>query len=244
MKFIYKLKKHFTIKRIVYISIAIIMGFLLRQIFTEIFPMICKLPESIQHLIDSICAAPVLIAAIIYEHLLFSLPLGAGGTEIVNPSGEENLGGRGRKRGYSSSSEEGGRKKPNLGGKNTPSPPSSPPSSPSSSDISEFEGEPASPNSMNGIEQDIINSNASNDPQHHVPDPAGTSSNRYVPGIGVLDSSSASDISQDSALGETEDTFQPFATNLADYLDAYRTGPNRHNTGVLGFPRMNESALR
>jgi hypothetical protein len=104
-------------------------------------------------------------------------------------------------------------------------------------------GEPASPNALNDFINNTLNQVASNDPVHRVQDPTGVANFGYMGGGGLGSSDSESNHSDDSGLGDgTVTTIQPFATNLANYIAAYKTNPNA-TYSTHGFPLMDERSL-
>ena len=169
---------------------------------------------------------------LVFEHLhMFSMPLGPGNTNILNsnpPSRETspNEGGS-----HSPSSNSQGNNVANAGtnsGNNSPA---------YSSDTN-YSGNPASPGSLQDIIRETVAEAASNDPAHRIEDPSSVTASGYVGG-GIFDNNSRH--SSDSGLGNVN-SVQPFARNLANYLEAYRQDGNNQYSNI-GFPRMDERSL-
>jgi hypothetical protein len=104
-------------------------------------------------------------------------------------------------------------------------------------------GVPASPNTLETYTDEIVNQVATLDPAHRINDPTDVTEGGYTGG-GGLDFESISSHSDDSGLGGAGNTsVQPFASNLALYLENYRRDSNAVY-GTFGFPRMDEASLR
>jgi hypothetical protein len=121
--------------------------------------------------------------------------------------------------------------------------PTGSPSEPST-DTDWSDGEPASPRTLIAISAEVVNEVGSNNPLHRVHDPTNVTDGGYTGGGGMNpDSDSESNHSSDSAL-DTRGvaTIQPFATNLANYIEQYKRDPNAVYS-MAGYPRMDERSL-
>ena len=92
--------------------------------------------------------------------------------------------------------------------------------------------------------QRVSEQSSSINPTHAIEDHDSITEGGYRGGGGInSDSDTDSNHSGDSALGATNiATIQPYATNLANYLENYKRDPNAFY-GVDGFPRMDERSL-
>jgi hypothetical protein len=172
------------------------------------------------------------IYADIYDY--YSMPLGPGGIDISNPENVTSS--------NSTNNNNSGSINNNI---NTPDVPSdnnaNETTSNHSSDTDWSGGNPMSPGGLDEYSRRIINEVASSNPAHTINDPNFVTEGGYRGGGNISDAES--NHSNDSALGETAiRTIQPFATNLANYLENYKRDANSvYGTG--GFPRLDERSL-
>jgi hypothetical protein len=113
-----------------------------------------------------------------------------------------------------------------------------------SSDTDWSDGQPMSPLTLEEWNRAVIDMMASHDPAHRVPDPTNVAEGGYRGGGRLgYDSENESNHTSDSGLDTGGiASIQPFATNLANYLENYKRDANAVY-GMGGFPRMDERSL-
>lgn len=105
-------------------------------------------------------------------------------------------------------------------------------------------GTPMSTGRFGAFIENIVEENASESPEHRIDDPTGVTRRGYIGG-GNFDHTRVREVSTESdvsnADSEGNPILQPFASNLANYLENYRN--DNKPIGSFGYPKMDRNSL-